>query len=186
MGGFSKQFEVANTTPSFGVTTKVGADEDGFLVKGKPYPIEVTITNIGKLSRSYHNGKLFCKIVDNDQWKFNDDVECRKFELHDNDDCFCSFTTSATPYRSGQLRHPDIVLSKVLENAAAGSPDNACHVKKHRVGSSVTKDKLSSSRRTSASTADDVAHSFPSGEVLYTSCGVFVNVRCPTKQETTV
>ena len=148
------------------MNTFIKARENGCLVQGMSYSMEVIIANMNKLPRSYLNGKLFYKLVKSEQWEFDDD-ECRKLEIRD-EYCHFSFTTSVTPCQSGQLRHPEVSLSKKL--------DESMEIRKFRSRSSLKGLSLSSSRRTSAILSDGVDMPFSSGEIVHTECAKILKV----------
>ena len=131
----------------------------------------------------YENGLVVCTLLDNDQWKYDDDVKSRQYELkYDGEEFHFSFTTKAIPCVSGFLRHPLVVLSKVLEVPPDDSQDEPSHVRTHHVASGLSKTRLSSSRRTSAGATGEECFPFSPGEVIFLCAGQYISVLQPMKQ----
>ena len=138
--------------------------------------------NSSTFPSNYENGEIICTLVDNDQWKYDDDVKSRKREIHSIRENFdFSFTTKAIPCVSGLLRLPVVALTRVLDSAAEDLQDELSQTRKHHVTSGLT-NRLSSSRRTSAGASDKLTQPFSSGEIIFINAGQFINVLQPKRQ----
>ena len=137
----------------------------------------------GRLPGSFDNGWIVCTLVDNDQWKYDDDIKSRQQQIRLSDGGFnFSFTTKAIPCVSGLLRHPQLVFSKALEIPAEDSQNGPIQTRAHHVASGLSKTRLSSSRRTSASTTTEGAQPFSPGEAIFSCAGHLIRVLQPNKQ----
>ena len=164
--------------------TAIDAGEDpSSIYKGSSYNFKVTVKTISQgLPRLFEHGQIICTLVDNDQWKYDDDIKSRKQEISSaNEYLNFTFTTKVIPCLSGILRHPAVAFSATVPASADVSPEETCQAKKHHVTSGLT-NRLSSSRRTSADTSSKVTQPFAAGEVIFTCAGKCIQVLQPKRQ----
>eukprot|EP00794_Sanderia_malayensis_P000293 gene293-919_t len=177
-GSFNKGTNISLKKPCLILDMVLMKEENERFRKGTNYEVRIEIR---KTELPICNQYIFCVIDDNDQWKYNDDVRCRRCETQLSNGKM-EIISNVTPCMSGRLEYPKISLYKSEGNENGAKRE----VKERRSSSSLAIEKLLSSRRKSASASDDVAKLFKNKELMFNYAAEFIEVSEPNKVATTV